>query len=103
MTQRPDSAPSFSGRERSLEDMKRLCMDNLLHNPEERVYFKDLDSRFLFVSQGFVDGEAPGMSASEVIGKTDFDIFSEMHAVTAFEDEQHIIRTGEPVLAKIER
>ena len=83
--------------------MKRLCMDNLLHNPEERVYFKDLDSRFLFVSQGWVEGEAPGMSASEVIGKTDFDIFSEMHAVTAFEDEQRIIRTGEPVLAKIER
>ena len=78
-------------------------MDNLLNDPEERVYFKDLDSRFVFVSQGWIEGEASGMSASDVIGKTDFDIFSELHAVSAFEDEQRIIRTGEPVLAKIER
>jgi len=103
MNKRPDSAPAFSGRKRSLEDMKRLCMDNLLNNSEERVYFKDLDSRFVFVSQGWIEDEASGMSASDVIGKTDFDIFSKVHAVTAFEDEQRIIRTGEPVLAKIER
>ncbi|HXZ82183.1 MAG TPA: EAL domain-containing protein [Acidimicrobiales bacterium] len=78
-------------------------MDNLLKSPEERIYFKDLESRFLFVSQGWIDGEASGRSAEGVLGKTDFDIFSEPHAVAAFEDEQRIIRTGEPVVGKVER
>ncbi|MGP8065977.1 MAG: histidine kinase, partial [Acidimicrobiales bacterium] len=67
-------------------------MRNLLDNPDERVYFKDLESRFLVVSRALIDAQAPGWSESEVIGKTDFDLFSEPHAIAAFEDEQHIIR-----------
>jgi diguanylate cyclase (GGDEF)-like protein/PAS domain S-box-containing protein len=78
-------------------------MRNLLDNPDERVYFKDRDSRFLFVSRGWLDGEAPGWAVEDVVGKTDFDIFSEPHAVAAFEDEQRIIRTGEPIVGKVER
>jgi diguanylate cyclase (GGDEF)-like protein/PAS domain S-box-containing protein len=78
-------------------------MDNLLDNPDERVYFKDLDSRFLAVSRGLIDHQAPGWAVEDVIGKTDFDIFSEPHAVAAFEDEQRIIRTGEPIVGKVER
>ena len=78
-------------------------MRNLLDNSEERVYFKDLESRFLFVSRGWLNGEAPGMSEADIIGKTDFDVFSESHALAAFEDEQRIIRTGVPIVGKIER
>jgi sigma-B regulation protein RsbU (phosphoserine phosphatase) len=33
-----------------------------------------------------------------LIGKTDFDLFTEEHAAAAFEDEQRIIRSGEPVI-----
>jgi diguanylate cyclase (GGDEF)-like protein/PAS domain S-box-containing protein len=83
--------------------MKRLCMDNLLNTPEEHIFFKDLDSRFLLVSRGLLEDQVPGRSLADVLGKTDFDIFSEPHAVGAFEDEQRIIRTGEPLLAKLER
>ncbi len=36
--------------------------------------------------------------AKEAIGKTDRDFFSEEHARQAYEDEQRIIRTGEPIL-----
>ena len=46
---------------------------------------------------------APGHSVEEVIGKTDFDVFSEEHAAAAFQDEQEIIRTGEPMAGKLER
>ena len=81
----------------------RLCMHNLLDNSSERVYFKDLDSRFLLLSHGYMLDDAPGLSESDLLGKTDFDIFSEPHAIAAFEDEQRIIRTGEPILGKIER
>ena len=78
-------------------------MHNLLDNSSERVYFKDLDSRFLLLSRGYMLDDAPGLSESELLGKTDFDIFSEPHAISAFEDEQRVIRTGEPILGKIER
>ena len=78
-------------------------MHNLLDNSSERVYFKDLDSRFLLLSHGYMLDDAPGLSESDLLGKTDFDIFSEPHAIAAFEDEQRIIRTGESIIGKIER
>ena len=78
-------------------------MDNLLADSEERVFFKDLESRFLLVSAGWLAALAHGRSPQEVIGKTDFDIFSRPHATTAFADEQRVIATGQPMLAKVER
>ena len=87
----------------SREEIERLCIRNLLASSEERVYFKDLESRFLLVSAGWLDAEGQGRSIAEVIGKTDFDMFSEPHAIEAFADEQRIIQTGEPLVAKIER
>ncbi|MFZ0060195.1 MAG: EAL domain-containing protein [Acidimicrobiales bacterium] len=102
-TDRVGSSSLLPGAERSREELARLCMHNLLENSGERVYFKDLASRFLLFSRGFLLAEAPGISESELIGRTDFDIFSEPHAIEAFEDEQRIIRTGEPLLGKIER
>jgi diguanylate cyclase (GGDEF)-like protein/PAS domain S-box-containing protein len=78
-------------------------MRNLLATTEERVYFKDEQSRFLLVSAGWIAAAAPGHSLEEILGKTDFDFFSEEHAAAAFEDEQRIIRTGEPIVGKLER
>jgi PAS domain S-box-containing protein len=83
--------------------LEQMCFRNLLANPEERVFFKDLDSRFLLVSAGFLLDQAQGCSLDEVIGKSDFDMFSDEHAMAAYEDEQRIVQTGEPLVAKIER
>jgi diguanylate cyclase (GGDEF)-like protein/PAS domain S-box-containing protein len=90
---------TFSSR----EEIERVCIRNLLTSDKERVFFKDLESRFILVSAGWLEGEGQGLSLQEVIGKTDFDIFSMPHAVAAMEDEQRIIRTGEPIVAKLER
>ena len=38
-----------------------------------------------------------------MIGKTDFNIFTEEHARPAFEDEQEIMRSGQPVVGKEEK
>jgi diguanylate cyclase (GGDEF)-like protein/PAS domain S-box-containing protein len=84
------------------QDLKRMCIDNLLATPGARVFFKDLESRFVLVSASFLADQAPGFSVDEVIGKSDFDFFSEEHAAAAFEDEQRVIRTGEPMMWKIE-
>ncbi len=91
------------GDTESLDALMLTCMRNLLSCNEERVYFKDLMSRFIFISAGWIAAYAPGMTAEQLIGKTDFDVFSEQHASGALADEQQIIRTGEPVVGKVER
>ena len=78
-------------------------MSNLLSTTWERVYFKDPLSRFLFVSAGWIEAYAPGRDPAELRGKTDFDVFTQEHASAAFADEQQIIRTGEPVVERVER
>jgi diguanylate cyclase (GGDEF)-like protein/PAS domain S-box-containing protein len=86
-----------------LRELKLTCMSNLLSTADVRVYFKDLLSRFLFVSAGWVAAYTPGRPAEEIIGKTDFDVFSEGYAAASLEDEQQIIRTGQPIVGKVER
>ncbi|MEO6713351.1 MAG: EAL domain-containing protein [Mycobacteriales bacterium] len=78
-------------------EIERICVDNLLSQVPEQIYFKDLFSRFLRVSKGQADifGAA---GPDEVIGKSDFDFFSAKHAQAAYDAEQEIIRTGIPQL-----
>lgn len=96
---RSDVRSDFSSR----EEIERLCISNLLASLEERVFFKDRWSRFLLVSAGWLAAEGQGRSLDEVIGKTDFDIFSRPHAVAALEDEQRVMEAGKPMPAKVER
>ncbi|MCX8157936.1 MAG: PAS domain-containing protein [Verrucomicrobiae bacterium] len=79
-------------------DLLRALLDNI----PDRIYFKDLQSRFLLCSKTVVSGLGI-QSAEEAIGKTDFDFFTEEHARPAYEDEQEIIRTGRPIIGKVER
>ena len=97
------SAPQGDADGMSARELKLTCMANLLSTTEERVYFKDLESRFLFVSAGWIAAYAPGRSAEELTGKTDFDVFSYQHAADAFADEREIIQTGKPIAGQVER
>ena len=79
-------------------DLLRAMLDNI----PDSIYFKDRESRFLLVSRSLairLGLEAP----EEMIGKTDADFFSSKHAADALRDERHILRTGEPIVAKTER
>jgi sigma-B regulation protein RsbU (phosphoserine phosphatase) len=76
----------------------RMLMDN---NPD-RIYFKDLQSRF--VRNNAAHARSLGAaSPDDCVGKSDFDFFSREHAERAFADEQQIIRSGEPLIGKIEK
>jgi two-component system, NtrC family, sensor kinase len=81
---------------------ERQLLTAFLETTPDQVYFKDLASRFMRVSNvqaarlGFHDAE-------DAIGKTDFDAFSDEHARQAFEDEQRIIRTRKPIFNLEER
>jgi len=63
----------------------------------DSIYFKDIHSRFIIVNKALL--KKLGMKdLSEVIGKTDSDFFTEEHAKEAYDIEQKIIKTGEPVV-----
>lgn len=79
-------------------DILALLMDT----SPDRIYFKDLESRF--VRNNLAHALSLGVnSPADCVGKTDFDFFSREHAEKAFADEQQIIRTGRPIIAIIER
>ena len=78
-------------------------MRNLLASTEDKIFFKDRQGRFLLVSDSFLSVQAHGRSLDELLGKTDFDLFSRPHAAAALEDEQRVIETGEPIIAKVEQ
>lgn len=71
-----------------------IVMDDL----PETIYFKDRQSRFTHINRhaaahyGIVD---PALA----IGRTDFDFFTDKHAVQALHDEQEIMRTGQALVS----
>src|SRR5262249_31449439 len=67
-----------------------------------RIYFKDSHSRFIRVNKTLAEKFGSSDPAC-ALGKTDFDFFTEEHARQAYEDEQEIMRTGRPVVAKEEK
>ncbi|MGC9395250.1 MAG: GAF domain-containing protein [Anaerolineae bacterium] len=83
-------------------EFEQYLMNTLMDNVPDTIYFKDRESRFLRVSRS--QSERFGLSdPADAIGKSDFDYFTEEHARPAYEDEQRIIRTGEPLVGLEER
>ena len=76
---------------------EQFLINSLMNNLSDHVYFKDLNSKFIrtnkshAISFGLTDPK-------HVIGKSDFDFFTEQAANQAFEDEQAIIKTGQSIL-----
>jgi sigma-B regulation protein RsbU (phosphoserine phosphatase) len=75
---------------------------SLMDTIPDRIYFKDREGRFLSVNQAMREFlQMPDQES--VQGRTDFDFFLPSHAQPAFNDEQWVIATGQPIIAKIER
>ncbi len=91
-------------RKRAETDLtyERYLLHSLLDNLPDSIYFKDQQSRFIRVSSGLA--EKFGLADPSVaIGKTDADYFTKEHAEQARRDEQEVMRTGEPILDKVEK
>ncbi|HEY4249147.1 MAG TPA: ATP-binding protein [Lacunisphaera sp.] len=82
--------------------LDRALVTAFLANIPDCVYFKDRESRFIALSSSLADKHGQ-QGIADIIGKTDFDFFSKDHAQPAFDDEQAIIKTGKPLLGKLER
>lgn len=73
----------------------------LMESTPDRIYFKDLQSRFVQVNTA--QARLLGVARPEdVIGKSDADFFAPVHAEDALAAEREILRTGVPLLGKIE-
>jgi PAS domain S-box-containing protein len=77
-------------------------MQTLLAHSPDRIYFKDRQSRFLLVSPSLMR-DFGKRSMNEVLGRSDFDMFTQEHAQAAYDDEQEIMRTGIPIVNKEEK
>ncbi|HEX4343769.1 MAG TPA: PAS domain-containing sensor histidine kinase [Verrucomicrobiae bacterium] len=97
----------------------------LMENFPDSIYFKDLQSRFVRVSKSKAGktlkllagtpqeqqvAEKPSGQMADVeefekqiIGKTDFDFLPREFAEVMFQEEQEIIRTGKPLLMKLDQ
>jgi PAS domain S-box-containing protein len=81
---------------------ERNLLRALMDKAEDRIYFKDSVSRFIRSSASLA--RLFGLqNPEELVGKQDSDFFGDEHAKEAFEDEQTIMRTGEPIIGKVEK
>lgn len=84
-----------------LSPVHQALLVAFLDSVPDRIYFKDREGRFIAVSRskyvrhGF-------KHASDIIGKTDFEIFPAKHAQRAFADEKAILESGEPMIGGLE-
>ena len=76
---------------------EQYLMFTLMENIPDHIYFKNLKSEFLLLSKSQVISYGLE-NQSEVLGKTDFDFYEIDHAQQAFDDEQKIIETEEPLI-----
>jgi PAS domain S-box-containing protein len=87
-----------------LEDelhLERELLRALLDASPDDVYFKDRESRFIKVSRS-LPRRLGRATAEEAIGRSDADYFDPEHADAARRDEQQIMETGQPIVAKAE-
>jgi PAS domain S-box-containing protein len=94
ITQRKETELAFA--------KQRSQLDALMDNIPDAIYFKDRQSRFTLINRAQANRFSL-TDPAQAVGKTDFDFFSQEHAQPAFDDEQEVIRTGQPVVGKEEK
>lgn len=81
--------------------LEKDFLQNLLDNIPDAVYFKDRKNRIIKVNKFYLQGMKRPLE--EIIGKTDFDFFPYEQAKQMFEDDNYVLKTGKPIVGKIER
>ena len=89
-------------KDKNERELDQYLFKTLMDNLPDVIYFKDLESRFIKVNDGFIK-KIGFSSRDEILGKNDFDIFDFEHAKDARNDELFIIKTGQSIVNKVEK
>ena len=81
---------------------EQYLLATFLDNSNDCIFFKDTEGRFLRVNKTQLR-LLGAKSEKEVIGKTDFDFFTRIHAQKSMADEMNIMKTGDPIYNVEER
>jgi sigma-B regulation protein RsbU (phosphoserine phosphatase) len=83
-------------------ERKRSLLDALMEHLPDKIYFKDIESRFIFANKSKL--EQHGLhEINEILGKTDLDFFREDRARQAMADELKLMTTGKSIVDKEEK
>jgi two-component system sensor histidine kinase/response regulator len=86
--------------EEQLSKEHELLQTLMIHIPDS-IYFKDEQNRFVLVNKA--KASHWNVTADDMIGKTDFDFLPPDEAQKAYDDDTSIIKTGQPIIDKIEK
>ncbi|MCX6325404.1 MAG: PAS domain-containing sensor histidine kinase [Bacteroidia bacterium] len=92
------SAQDITERKRAEETLaqEQYLMSTLMENLPDHIYFKDIKSHFIRINVSHA--KSLGLTdPDQAVGKTDFDFHTLEHAQLAYNDEQTIIQTGQPL------
>ncbi|MEI8199161.1 MAG: HD domain-containing phosphohydrolase [Eubacteriales bacterium] len=102
MSENTDPGESLPRGKNSRTILEDLMFKTIMKYSQDSIYFKDRDCRFIVVNN--IKAEKHGVSdPDQMVGKTDFDYFSEDIAREINESEKIIMTTGQPVIGKIEK
>ena len=76
---------------------ERMLVNTLMKHTIDKIYFKDEKSRFLKISDSLSELfklEYP----EQAVGKSDRDFYSAEHVKKSIQDEQRIMKTGQPLI-----
>jgi len=79
-----------------------MVIDTLLKSSDDTIYFKDRSSKFILNNRAHYE-QFGVKSQSELAGKSDFDFYPEVFAKQSQLDEMEIMRTGVPIINKMEQ
>jgi len=79
-----------------------VIIDTLLNNSQDTIYFKDVDSKFILNSRTHANQFGVN-DPVDLVGKSDADCYPEVFANQSRQDELKIMKTGIPIINKLEQ
>ncbi|MCB0634511.1 MAG: PAS domain S-box protein, partial [Lewinella sp.] len=80
---------------------ERNFMNALMDNFPDGIYFKDLDRRLIRVNRKLMN-DLGAQKESEILGKTDLELYGDKFGRQSMEVEQRILDTGQPCIGLVE-
>ncbi|MDR3620676.1 MAG: PAS domain S-box protein [Paludisphaera borealis] len=91
----------FMKRKHAEEEVlqERFLLRSLMDTVPDSIYFKDAEGRFIRINNSLA--ARFGLSdPAEAVGKSDFDFLDEKHSRQAWEDDQAVMKSEQPVVGK---